>query len=548
MILALLTVKKAAGRRISAKWQYRLDYIFLVILIMPFIPWNGLPASDTAIAVKTVHNMSNAAVDVAVGQAFGNYAMNRVAVPERAFIFIWAAGAAMTVVFMFIGIIRLYILSSKAEKVSDGVIECCMREMGISAKISIKRADVRSPMIFGLARPTMILPDIRLEESEMRHVLLHELVHYKRGDIAVNLLICLIEIIYWFDPIVWLVLGVTKDDMEAACDEAVMEITGDSLAYGMTILKFAGRRRISAVAADMGGAKRQIKRRVRAAAEFTRATTASSVRNMVIFIVAFITAISCLPMVSVTAGLRRDATDISGMSYEAETVDFGGFEGSFVIYDMNNDSYTVYNEENSLKRVSPDSTYKIISALSALEGGRISPDDSYIQWDGELWPFAEWNADQTLDTAMKNSVNWYFEELDREDTDGLREMMTKVGYGNLNFSGGAECWLESSLKISTVEQTKVLKGLYMNEYGFDQENIDAVKKAMRLSDGFYGKTGTGMVNGHEINGWFIGFAEAEDNVYFFALNIGGEDGANGGKAADMAVEILSDRGIIEYEG
>ena len=122
-----------------------------------------------------------------------------------------------------------------------------------------------------------------------------------------------------------------------------------------------------------------------------------------------------------------------------------------------------------------------------------------------------------------------------------------MGYGNCDFSGGSNFWLESSLKISPVEQAQMLKSMYTNEYDFDENNISAVKESIKICDGFYGKTGTGMVNGREVNGWFVGFAEDGGNVYFFAANINDEDDAFGSAAADIAIEILSDRGIIDYE-
>lgn len=56
-----------------------------------------------------------------------------------------------------------------------------------------------------------------------------------------------------------------------------------------------------------------------------------------------------------------------------------------------------------------------------------------------------------------------------------------------------------------------------------------------------------MINGKEINGWFVGFVEQTDNVYFFTTNINGYDNALGSTAADITIEILGDRGIINYE-
>ena len=86
----------------------------------------------------------------------------------------------------------------------------------------------------------------------------------------------------------------------------------------------------------------------------------------------------------------------------------------FVLYDKNKDQYSIYNEKMSRQRVSPDSTYKIYSALAALDAGVISPGKSEIAWDQKQYPFSSWNKDQTLDSAMSSSVNWYFQTLDKK--------------------------------------------------------------------------------------------------------------------------------------
>ena len=60
---------------------------------------------------------------------------------------------------------------------------------------------------------------------------------------------------------------------------------------------------------------------------------------------------------------------------------------------------------------------------------------------------------------------------------------------------------------------------------------------------FYGKTGTGRVDGQDVNGWFIGYIETADNTYFFATNIGADSDATGGNATEITMSILSDMNI-----
>ena len=107
--------------------------------------------------------------------------------------------------------------------------------------------------------------------------------------------------------------------------------------------------------------------------------------------------------------------------------------------------------------------------------------------------------------------------------------------------------MESSLKISPIEQVELLTQLQNRNLEFAPENVKAVKNAIHISSSsfgdFYGKTGTGRVNGEDVNGWFIGFVESQNNTYFFATNIQSEQRATGSKASDITLSILSDLNI-----
>ena len=107
--------------------------------------------------------------------------------------------------------------------------------------------------------------------------------------------------------------------------------------------------------------------------------------------------------------------------------------------------------------------------------------------------------------------------------------------------------MESVLKISPIEQVELLSKLYNNTLEFKQENINTIKQSICLSSSesgnFYGKTGTGRVNGQDINGWFIGFIETSNNTYYFATNINSNRNAAGSTASKITMSILTDMNI-----
>ncbi|MBT2674755.1 class D beta-lactamase [Streptomyces sp. ISL-14] len=132
--------------------------------------------------------------------------------------------------------------------------------------------------------------------------------------------------------------------------------------------------------------------------------------------------------------------------------------------------------------------------------------------------------------------------------DSIQTYLKEIGYGNNDVSGGIEqYWLESTLKISPVEQVQLLKAFYTNQFGFKEKNVQTVKDTLKLEEKngawLSGKTGTGNVNGKNINGWFIGYVETTEDTYFFATNIQNADNANGSKAAEITLSILRGKGI-----
>ena len=97
-----------------------------------------------------------------------------------------------------------------------------------------------SPCLAGLLRPTIYMNPYCAESEEMRrHVLTHELTHYRHKDHLWNLVRCLCLCVYWFHPLVWVAVYVCRRDCELACDEGAMEKLGDDerISYGKTLLE-----------------------------------------------------------------------------------------------------------------------------------------------------------------------------------------------------------------------------------------------------------------------------------------------------------------------
>ena len=102
----------------------------------------------------------------------------------------------------------------------------------------------RAPLTFGVFRPTVLLPeDLPVGDAQFQLVLAHELAHIRRKDCLRKLLLTVCLCLYWWNPLVWLMVWLANRDMELACDEAVLRALGPDCkkAYALTLLDMAQR-------------------------------------------------------------------------------------------------------------------------------------------------------------------------------------------------------------------------------------------------------------------------------------------------------------------
>ncbi|WP_077325513.1 BlaR1 family beta-lactam sensor/signal transducer [Virgibacillus siamensis] len=573
VVTAIMLIRKVFKNQLTSKWQYNLWFLLLTALIIPFLPaqllnfggefsWNGTSQNNTS-PINTasenpasengnwMHDFSTSVTRIDL--TFSNYIVT----------IIWILGMLGMIALTMNAWFKLRKIKTSASIVKNKevltLLEQSKQHLHISRRIILVKSPlIKSPLTFGMFRTYIILPqhaEAWMSMKDLKYILLHELNHIKYKDIATNYIVILFQILYWFNPLIWIAFKEMRLDREIACDRAVLTMLEENqhAAYGNTILNFVDKSyhsRHFAIVNQFAGSKKQLKKRIERIADFTKESKLLKLKSMLIFIVLAGIVTSQIPIASAMPySDNRITFDKKHTIYEDLSGFFKDYDGSFVIYDLREAQYHIYNKDKSTLRVSPNSTYKIYSALFALESGVITRHQTSMKWNGKTYPYNTWNQNQNLFTAMENSVTWYFQRLDKlVQMESIQAYLDQLNYGNQNVSGGIESyWLESSLKISPIEQVQLLKNFYTNKFGFDKKNIQFVKEAIKLETkdqaALYGKTGTGTVNGKNVNGWFIGFAETEHNTYFFAANIENSHHANGSTAAKITKSILKDKGI-----
>ncbi len=197
--------------------------------------------------------------------------------------FVWLAGALGLAIYVCVNNFTLLRIIRRERPLTDqpilDLLEDCKAQMDIRIILGIVATDkVKSPALFGFVRPRLLLPAAMiktLSREELRYVFLHELAHLKRHDIYLGWLISALQILHWFNPLVWLAFYRMRADRELACDGLVLARTqGDeSKDYGRTIVSLLERFSRPQPLPSMAGileTKSQLKRRITMIARFKK--------------------------------------------------------------------------------------------------------------------------------------------------------------------------------------------------------------------------------------------------------------------------------------
>ena len=572
--LVIIGTKKLLKKYLSATTQYHLCFLLFLLLAVPFFPvqihgsqlfsWlhffhtdSGLNSgTDTLskLTSNTQNNLLNQVNDfsVSISSRFSG-GLNTI------LFLIWIMGVMIMSVLTLHSLNYVRSIKRSALPLQNQQVKTiyydCLKELKISHQVPVySTAFLKSPVLIGIIHPRIYIPIHLISElnpDDMRFMLLHELQHYRHKDTLIGFLMVISNILYWFNPFIWYALKEIHCDRELACDSAVLQMisTDEYQAYGMTLINFAEKLSSfsSPLAVGMSGNFRQMKRRILNIAIFRKETLYQKMRALIIYLVISAVFIGCTPILSIGAS-TQDVYHFHDTDKNISLLDvsaiFGSYDGSFVLYDNHLDSWKIYNLEEANKRIPPDSTYKIYDALLGLESGIITPEHSSMAWNGEHFSYSAWENDQDLNSAMQNSVNWYFQTMDSQlGLNKIQEFLNEIEYGNQTTSSNLKLyWSDFSLKISPIEQVELLKKFNTNGFHLHSQNVLSVKNAIKIvgtSDGtFYGKTGTGCIDGQDINGWFIGYIETSDNIYYFATNIQSDSNATGKKALEITSAIL----------
>lgn len=255
----VVLVQLAFGKTLQPRWKYLLWFLVLGRLLLPSVPespvsmYRYVPASPVQVVEPLQAQFAKSPLPppALVPNTDARVQASPISAPSiswREILFTsWLIGVGVLLTVFLVRNRAFYRkLRLSGTKASDTVQDLCARlaeELQIRKPITVLDThSVCSPAVVGLLRPQLLLPEglaSRLSREELTAVLLHELAHVKRGDLWINLLVSLLQIAHWFNPVLWWAFARMHGDRELATDSLALSIASDATreTYGRTLLK-----------------------------------------------------------------------------------------------------------------------------------------------------------------------------------------------------------------------------------------------------------------------------------------------------------------------
>jgi len=250
----VLLLRRLADRRFSPFWKYAMWLLVLAAFVVPWRPQSRAAVLSPAEAVQTVSfreeysraqteyatvlaqvpQAPQASPEVEAARREATSLRMKTLAFDELLPLLWLCGTAGAAAFMGIAAIRLRRRVRRSELVEgaqrcEALLERCKQQLGVKRRVRVVlQSHVGTPALMGLLRPVILLPGYAagMSDARLEYVILHELSHLRRRDHLVNALLLAVRAVYWFNPLVWLLLKFVREDMELANDAAVLRGMG----------------------------------------------------------------------------------------------------------------------------------------------------------------------------------------------------------------------------------------------------------------------------------------------------------------------------------
>ena len=260
------------SKKFSPGWRYAIAVAVAVFFLLPVrvsAPWNiiAIPSFNVPLDIISpepviVEGITDIRYCSTGAEATGYFLY------EYLF-YIWITGAAGTLLYQVIGLIR-FTGNVRKKGVPCGNVRCRELLSDICGEMKTKvpglviYPETDTPLAMGIISPKIILPPEDFSENEMEYIFRHEVCHIKRHDILMKLFLIIFRCINWFNPLAYILVKNAFADMEIACDERACKGFSDDRReeYSKTLLRGASKLKCPAVTTYLSPNARVIKKRI----------------------------------------------------------------------------------------------------------------------------------------------------------------------------------------------------------------------------------------------------------------------------------------------
>jgi len=249
LVFIVLLLQKAFRKFLPASWSFALWLVLLVRMLLPVAPssllslFNYLDIEKLNWTTGTDQLSANSDSKPQIGmgvsalEAEQKSSSKSFPVPDSVQLHVpllltslWGLGVIVLLLRTIYVNFGALSHAKKLRPLVDGAVlnllENCKSELQVYVPVSVVITDkVQSPALLGFIRPRLLLPKHTLDAltpMELRHVFLHELAHVKRLDIFCNWTITFLQILHWFNPILWFAFNRMRADLKIACDSLML--------------------------------------------------------------------------------------------------------------------------------------------------------------------------------------------------------------------------------------------------------------------------------------------------------------------------------------
>lgn len=235
LTVILLLIKPFAKKHFSSAWRYYIWLVALIVMILPVrLPKKAVEVDlsgikESTVTEETAYIMSEPLPYIETG----NDEPVPVAEVEQRGVklniydvipIIWLGGSGIFMLCLLISYWKFLFARRKCPVIADGYTEFydVKDKFKIKREILLKKSDdVAAPMLVGVFKPVIYVPDREIEREELKMIFMHELTHYKRRDLWYKWFSLAVNALHWFNPFIYVIVRNINELCELSCDVSV---------------------------------------------------------------------------------------------------------------------------------------------------------------------------------------------------------------------------------------------------------------------------------------------------------------------------------------